>query len=349
MTSVNCVQNALVSTLSPKGRGSGWQKFNAVCCPHNGGHRHDTKGRGGVLFPGNGDVVYHCFNCGYKTGWQPGRILGTKMKNIFQWAGVSLSTIKRLEFDVWLIKEAMAAAGTAPIVLPFKPKPKLSFKEFSMPKGARPFKEWIFDENPPAKFLDVLAYATTRLYGDVLDYDLYWTPIAKHTELKVNDLNNRLLVPFKWENKIVGWTGRLIRDSKAAKYFSSEPHDYMFNTDIIDENDKFIFIAEGPFDALAIDGIGMLGDRCSAPMAEWLNAQNKEIIVVPDRMNRGGKLVDIAIENGWYVTFPEWGDGIKDACDAVHKFGKLFTVRTIIEYATKDKIMINVRRNIKLK
>lgn len=349
MTSVNCVYDALVASLSPKGRGSGWQKFNAVCCSHNGGHRQDTKGRGGILSPGNGEVVYHCFNCGYKTGWKPGRNLGTKMKNILQWAGVSHSVVKKLEFDVWLLKESMTENGTAPAMLPFKPKPKMDFKEVSLPTGAKHFREWIFEEDPPKKFLDVLSYASTRLYGDILSYDLYWTPIDRHSELKVNDLSSRLIIPFRWENKVVGWTGRLIRESKAAKYFSSEPHDYMFNTEVIDENDRYIFIAEGPLDALAIDGVGMLGDRCSAPMAEWLNGQDKEIIVVPDRMNRGGKLVDIAIENGWYVTFPEWGEGIKDACDSVHKFGKLFTVQSIIEYATKDKIKINVSRNIKLK
>lgn len=344
----NCVYDVLVNQLSPKGRKGGWQKFNAVCCNHNGGHRPDTKSRGGILSNGNGEVVYNCFNCEYKTGWTPGRNLSRGMKNVLQWAGVPMNVVKKLEFDVWLLKDALSDTSS-PDILPFKPKPVMDFKEVDLPKGSKHFKEWIFSDNPPSEFLDVLSYASTRLYGDIMNYDLYWTPISRQPELKVNDLSNRLIIPFKWNNKTVGWTGRSVKNTKAVRYFSSEPHDYMFNTESVNENDQYIFVSEGPLDALAIDGIGMLGDRCSAPMAQWLNCQDKDIIVVPDRTNRGGKLVDTALSNGWYVTYPEWGEGIKDACDAVHKFGKLFTVQSILRYSTKDKIKINVLRNIKIK
>lgn len=345
----NCVYNALVSALHPKGGSSGWQNFNAVCCPHNGGHRPDTKGRGGIKHDGSGIVGYHCFNCGYKARFTPGRTLSAGMRNVFLWAGLSITAVKKIEFDVWMLKESMIASGEEINTVPFISKPKMEFSERTLPPGAKSFKEWIFSENPPEDFLKALVYANSRLYGDVLNYELYWTPTAKNKELKVYDLNKRILIPFKWNSKIVGWTGRLIQSSSAAKYYSSEPHDYMFNTESIHEDDRYIFIVEGPLDALAIDGVGMLGDRCTASMAQWLNAQDKEIIVVPDRMNRGGSLVDTAIEQGWSVTFPEWGEDVKDACDAVHKFGKLYTVQTILDYATNDKIKINVNRNIKIR
>lgn len=345
MTSHKCVYDALVSALSPR-RGRGWETFNAVCCSHNGGHRPDTKGRGGIKHDGSGVVGYHCFNCGYSARFTPGWNLSNKMKNILLWSGAPNSVIKRLEYDVWLLKNSMTPEQQK---FDYKPKIKLDFKKQSMPKSAKPLSEWVYSENPPAELMDILEYAETRLYGDILKYDLWWTPEKKIEELKVFDINKRLLIPFKWNGEIVGWTGRKIIKSSAAKYFSSEPHDYMFNTESIEDEDKYIFIVEGPMDALAIDGVGMLGDRCSKNMADWLNDQNKEIIVIPDRMNMGGKLVDVALEQGWYVSFPEWSEGIKDACDAVHKYGKLYTVQSILEYSTSDKIKINVKRKIKLK
>jgi len=66
---------------------SGWIAFNAVCCHHNGTSQ-DRRQRGGLISNADGGVSYHCFNCGYKASWQPGRNLSYKMRKLFTWLGV---------------------------------------------------------------------------------------------------------------------------------------------------------------------------------------------------------------------------------------------------------------------
>ena len=61
---------------------SGWLSFNAPCCHHNGTSA-DKRGRGGLITNGDGGISFHCFNCGFKASWQPGRNLSHKLNNRF--------------------------------------------------------------------------------------------------------------------------------------------------------------------------------------------------------------------------------------------------------------------------
>ena len=56
---------------------SGWTSFNAPCCIHNGDSA-DKRQRGGLISNADGGISYHCFNCGYKCSWTPGRNLSFK-------------------------------------------------------------------------------------------------------------------------------------------------------------------------------------------------------------------------------------------------------------------------------
>jgi DNA primase len=172
----------------------------------------------------------------------------------------------------------------------------------------------------------------------LLGGDFYWTPN------KANSLNRRIIIPFYWENEVVGWTARVIDNSSPMRYFSEVQPRYLFNTDAIKNDWEYIFICEGPFDGIAINGIAMLGDKVMPDQARWLNQTGKKIIVVPDRVEQGGKLVDVALSEGWHVSFPRWDQGIKDAADAVKAYGKLYTVWSIIDAMTKNKLEIGVRR-----
>ena len=57
--------------------------------------------------------------------------------------------------------------------------------------------------------------------------------------------------------------------------------------------------------------------------------------------------VNVAIKHGWSVSFPEWEDDVKDASDAVEKYGRLFTVKSVLESVetntTKIKILAKSR------
>ena len=67
-----------------KGTKGKWKTFDAVCCPHNGAHRPDRKGRGGVIVDGNGSITFNCFNCKYSTRWTPGHRISNKFRKLFE-------------------------------------------------------------------------------------------------------------------------------------------------------------------------------------------------------------------------------------------------------------------------
>ena len=77
---------------------SGWTSFNAPCCHHNG-NTADTRGRGGLISEAD-TVSYHCFNCGFKASWQPGRQVSHKLRKLLQWINTPDDIINKLALQV---------------------------------------------------------------------------------------------------------------------------------------------------------------------------------------------------------------------------------------------------------
>ena len=75
----------------------GWISFIAPCCVHNGTSA-DTGQRGGIINNESDGTSYHCFNCGYKASWKPGRRITYKMKRLMQWLNVPDDTITKISF-----------------------------------------------------------------------------------------------------------------------------------------------------------------------------------------------------------------------------------------------------------
>jgi hypothetical protein len=74
-----------------------------------------------------------------------------------------------------------------------------------------------------------------------------------------------------------------------------------------------------------------------------VDSLNREVIVVPDRDKAGMELVQAAMEYGWNVAFPEWEKDIKDASDAVQRYGQLFTMKTILNSVETSNLKIQLR------
>jgi hypothetical protein len=56
------------------------------------------------------------------------------------------------------------------------------------------------------------------------------------------------------------------------------------------------------------------------------------------------EIIDKALDYGFYVSIPNWDDGIKDVNDAVIKYGKLPTLLSILQSATNSKIKLEIKR-----
>ena len=65
---------------------------------------------------------------------------------------------------------------------------------------------------------------------------------------------------------------------------------------------------------------------------------------MPDKDKAGQRLIDDALEYGWAVSFPEWENDTKDVNDAVVRYGKLFTLKSIIDAKQTSSLKINLLR-----
>ena len=331
----NLIYDAILKYASSdrKSTPGGWTSFNGPCCLYNGQSRPDTRKRAGVRITQDGGVVFHCFNCAFSAGWAPGRNLSRRMTTLLEWFAMPSDDLKKLNFKIWQLREAYKADET----VVQQHWTKLEFKPKSLPPGARPLMEWIQEGCQDANFLSVIEYLGSRGEDLLAATTYYWTPDRK------DSMNRRLIIPFYWDGEVVGWTGRATFDTK-WRYYSDVPNHYLFNTQVTKLGWKYLFINEGPFDALANNGIATLGDHLSQEQISWINQTGLKPIVVPDRMNEGGVLVDTALREGWAVSFPRWDRGIKDSADASKTYGKLYTIWSIIDARTDNRLQINIER-----
>lgn len=300
---------------------SGWISFNAVCCQHNG-QNPDRRQRGGVLE--NGDIVtYHCFNCGFKASWQPGRQLTPKFKKLLNWLAVPDSDITQLALNVMKINEGVVVKQRTAAVPEFTVMP--------LPENTVHLNTY---DGPVNGYLEkVLKYMQSRsLYFE--DGDFYWNSGVAYRE--------RLIIPFKFCNQIVGWTSRHV-DGGSPKYLSEQQPGYVFNLDKQTDDREYLILTEGPMDALPIGAAAFLGSEFNAQQALLINQYRKTVILVPDRDAAGKKMIEPAIEQGWCVSMPEWDPDIKDPGDAVKRYGRLYTLYSILNSAETSALKIRLR------
>lgn len=305
---------------------SGWISFNAPCCIHNG-ENADTRGRGGVIY--EGDVVsYHCFNCGFKTSWQPGRNLNYKFKKLLEWFNVPDNEISKTALDVMRLNEGVEVKKRQ-IDLP-------EFATIQLPEDAVRIRD-IPDYNENCKgyknFLEVVDYMSQRKLN-LDDTDYYWSPSIAYRD--------RLIIPFYYEGRIVGYTARTVKDNR-VKYLTDSQPGFVYGLDEQRPQKVFCIVCEGPIDAIHVEGCALTGSEINDAQALLLNRLGKDIYIVPDRDRKGSKLVEQAIDLGWGVSMPEWDPDINDIGDCVQRHGRLYTLYSIVTAAETSPLKIRLR------
>ena len=296
---------------------SGWISFNAPCCVHNG-ESADTRGRGGIMFLADGGIQYHCFNCGFKTNYTPGRYLNRKFRQYMMWIGISTTEISKL---------AMQAMGHAQDIDPKvkELETKVNFAPMQLPDDAVVIKA----DTEAEKYLQARGLAVT-------DYLFYESPTMKH----------RVIVPIAWRGRYIGYVARAYKDSVKPKYYAQVQPGTLFNLDEQNYARKFVILTEGIFDAIMLDAVAILGSEISHQQKLQIELLNKEVIVVPDRDKAGSKLIEQAIEFGWSVSMPPWHDDVKDVNNAVLKYGKVLTMQAILKHRHKTKTKIKLHEKL---
>jgi hypothetical protein len=336
---LNSIQDAVKLLLPAKKKTnstSGWISFMAPCCHHNG-ESADTRGRGGMILNADGGCSFHCFNCNFKASYVPGRHLTYKFRKLLGWFGASENEIKRLVIDAIRVKDIVSPDTVIEEVEPidFKPRP--------LPDEAQDFFTLNTfytlndDKDVPQGYHNAVLYISNRLI-DFQKYPFYWTPETQY------NLHKRVIIPFTWKGNIIGYSARAFDDTVKPKYHSNYEPNYVFNVDKQKNDSKFVIVSEGPFDAMAVDGVAVLSNECSEIQADIIDSLGREVIVVPDGDKSGKKLIDDALEYGWSVSFPIWQKDYKDVSEAVEKLGKLFVLKSIIEAKETGRLKIELLR-----
>ena len=335
---MNIIQNTILTSL-PAGRKktpSGWISFNAPCCIHNG-ESVDKKKRGGIMASADGTISFHCFNCGFKANYIIGRKLNQKMRTFMSYIGIAEDTIRKMAIEAMREEEGDVK---------YEKKKFVTFNKRELPKNAHKLDVWLekyvsqdLTEPQWNKIDGLLKYLESRGIGpDWYDF--------MYSSDKGWDVFKRLLIPFYWRGDIVGFTGRMFEQSDKVKYYTDVQPGYVFNMDAQDWTRKFVLVTEGPFDAITISGVSILGSEINDIQRELINNLNRQVIVVPDRDAPGEKLINQAIEFGWNVAFPEWDNKVEDVADAVLKYGRLFTIQSILKSTESSKLKIDLKRKM---
>lgn len=314
--------------------------YTNICCPVcvRRGTSQDHKFRCGIRF--SDSIGVNCFNCFFKGRFRVGDRLSNPMRDFLVELGIPPRDVQKLAMWADMVRSMMQSRPDLHVERTlYIPK----FYETDLPPKARSLQDWATDCHDDPDFLATVDYLLSRGTTAANATTYYWSPSMKQ----------RLIIPCYHNDMLVGWTARGINDEVDPRYLKELPSNYLFNTKFLTIPErKYVFIVEGVFDALVIEGIAALGGSLNEAQISWINHSNKQPVVIPDRDKSGRHLIEIAIRQGWPVATPcypgnrWWDEDIKDCADATKRYDKLYVVQSIVANLTYNKTQIYERTRL---
>lgn len=295
--------------------------FNTVKCKLK--NCLDYKDRGGFKFE-NGNIIYSCFNCSTILVHNESQFnISKPFRNLLNSFNISNEEINE-ELGRSFIKNKSDNSLTL-IKNREDKKRYYQVKEISLPNNSYLLSEASADD--PWKTIAEQYLELRGLKTDDHNYYLSSDP----------DYRDRLIIPFYKRGKLIYWQARSFIDGVKQRYLNppvnSENNDksiIIFNVDELDKYDnKILFVVEGVFDAIPINGIALLGSTITEQQMEMLMSSKRELVFVIDKDKNGFKLGNKVLDVGWKITL--LSGNYKDVSEAVGSFGKLWVTKNLIE------------------
>ncbi len=300
-----------------KERENGW---NSTYCEVCGDGSHTKGRRGGWLFSEE-CVFYHCFNCGVDGNFDPNREFpfSKNMRNIFDSFG-----IPKKEYN--LIAYISKDVKTTPIYSPVKiPRIDIPDHFYLLSKAKR--------HNLIA---EKAIYYLLRRNINLRKYKFYLSTgnskINVGENAKAKSLFGRIIIPFFNKGNLIYYQARALENNSKLRYLDADGSktSILFNMDELYKiTESPLFVTEGVFDAMLVNGCATLENRLSNNQIELLQKSKRRKVIIPDFKSDSQTLVRQALDLGWEVSFPELGD-MKDISAASEKYGILYTLVSVM-------------------
>lgn len=302
----------------------GWYSVKCEVC-------HDYKVRGGFNIKDEG-VVYHCFNCSTKASYFNNGTITDDMKTVLQAFNIPYEEIQRL-----ILNSLGKQKAKRPTITVDTNNPII---EIPLPNH---FYKIIMDGSDIESNI-ALDYLKTR--GIENDNNFFLSKSNKtKEEIK---WNNRLIIPYYREGKLIFYQGRSFGSSKKDRYINSITSGdsvNLYGYELIREfTDEPLFITEGFFDSYHIKGMSILGNELTKRKIEIINQSRRKKIYIPDRYGNGKQAAFNALDAGWSVSIPDIGN-CKDINEAIMRYGYLYVYKSLLENAVSGynaKIKVNL-------
>ena len=295
---------------------SGWISVNAPCCVHKG-ETADRRQRGGIKPGADGSWSWHCFNCGFTASFVVGRTLTFKARKLLSWMGVPAEEIERINLESLRHRNMEGLLSDRQRVA--NQLQSIEFEDRDLPADTMPLSE--------------AAQAYLQARAAPADYPFLYKTMPRPG----------VVIPFTYDSQVVGHATRFL-DERTPRYINDTQPGYVFGTDLQGRDWRYVLVVEGVFDALSIGGLAVLHADINDAQARLIRSLDREVVVVPDQDTAGMRLVDRAVELGWSVSMPEWPADVKDANDAVIRWGRAATVITIMQARETSPIKIELRK-----
>lgn len=311
-----------------KQRNNGWIYFNAQGCCENYGHENaDSKHRGNIYFTDDG-FVYSCFNCHYSCGYTLGNNLSSKTYQWIKWLGATQKEINDL---LSLIHEYNDSKTPNTVTVQ---QPKRIIRH--IPDCYKSINYSYFHGETSKSFNNVFRYIQNR-NSRLFEFNNYmWA-----------EGQNHFLIPCYEYGNVVGYSLRSLDDYSPSKYIHLIPRGYVYKYDNFLKNRKYQILVEGQLDADSINGIAYLSSTITPERLKRIlpYTNTQELIICPDRDNAGKKIVQQVLDENlpFSIAFPNWIKGIKDCEEAVQKYGRLYTIYSIISSKESNKDLIKMK------
>lgn len=300
---------------------NGWYAVLCKVC-----NDHGRKGPRAAFKFDTETVGYHCFNCGHKAKFDPqeNKRMPKNMKQVLhdfgvpdeEWQGVLFDALKKQEVSG--NKSAEPSQNLSSIEPREIPLP-IHFYPLS---EAGPDDKWAiiakdFLENErhldPSKYPYLLSSANTGVPG-------------------IDKWRGRLIIPVYKNKKLVFYQGRSLYPAQKKYESPATAKDrVLFGFDkLFEHTDAPLYVVEGIFDAMAIDGVALMGNELTDAQAEWLNRSKRRKVYIPDRFGDGRRVALECLKEGWQVSTPDIGS-CKDMNEAVVKYGRVYVLKTIAD------------------